>query len=62
MPDYRGTVYWLPDGSRHEITDLGIEPLIETLTEEPVILPTEAEIIAAMERAIEPHMDAVAYG
>ncbi|WP_241085116.1 hypothetical protein [Candidatus Vondammii sp. HM_W22] len=62
VPDHRGTIYWLPDGSRHKITDLGIEPPIEALPEEPVIPPTEAEIIAAMERAIESYMDTIAQG
>ncbi|MCW8918898.1 MAG: hypothetical protein OQL08_08805 [Gammaproteobacteria bacterium] len=60
VPDRRGTIYWLPDGSRHEITNLGIELPAEALTEEPVRPPTDDEIIAAMERAIETHMDAVA--
>lgn len=60
VPDHRGAVYWLADGSRHEITELGIVPPAAALTDEPVIPPTEAEIIASMERSIETHMDAVA--
>lgn len=33
--DYRGTRYWLPDGSAHEITALGIVPPAGALTEPP---------------------------
>lgn len=35
VPDWRGHVYWLPDGSRHEITELGAEPPTEALDEAP---------------------------
>ena len=35
VPDWRGHEYWLADGSRHEITELGIAPPAEALDEEP---------------------------
>lgn len=35
VPDWRGHVYWLGDGSRHEIIELGVEPPAEALTEAP---------------------------
>ena len=60
VPDHRGTVYWLPDGTRHEISDIGIEPPENALTEEPVMPPTDVELLATMERLMEQHMDATA--
>jgi hypothetical protein len=35
VPDYRGTIYWLPDGSRHEINDLDVVPPQDALFEAP---------------------------
>ena len=35
VPDHRGTVYWLADGSRHEITALGEAPPLGALSEVP---------------------------
>lgn len=35
VPDWRGHEYWLADGSRHEITELGVEPPDGALDEEP---------------------------
>jgi len=35
VPDWRGHVYWLPDGSRYEITELDIEPPANALDEAP---------------------------
>ncbi|RQW71336.1 hypothetical protein EBB56_09250 [Halomonas sp. YLB-10] len=35
VPDWRGHVYWLADGSRHEITELGVEPPTDALGEAP---------------------------
>ncbi|WP_152662867.1 DUF4376 domain-containing protein [Halomonas sp. HG01] len=35
VADWRGHVYWLADGSRHEIAELGVEPPAEALDEAP---------------------------
>jgi hypothetical protein len=35
VPDWRGHVYWLPDGSRNEIAELGTEPPDGALDEAP---------------------------
>lgn len=35
VPDHRGTVYWLGDRSRHEITERGIAPPADALQAEP---------------------------
>ena len=35
VPDWRGHVYWLADGSRHEISELGVEPPADALDEAP---------------------------
>ncbi|WP_306168632.1 hypothetical protein [Halomonas sp. MMSF_3323] len=35
VPDWRGHVYWLSDGTRHEIIELGVEPPAEALNEAP---------------------------
>lgn len=36
IPDYRGLVYWTGDGTRHVITELGIEPPSGYLTQPPL--------------------------
>jgi len=35
VPDYRGTVHYLSDGSRHEIAELGVEPPPGALSDPP---------------------------
>lgn len=40
IPDHRGTVYWLADGSRHEITERGITPPVGALDQAPQLPPT----------------------
>ena len=40
LPDFRGTEYWLPDGSQHEITELGVDLPEDALDEPP---PPSAE-------------------
>ncbi|MCO7217125.1 hypothetical protein [Halomonas sp. OfavH-34-E] len=35
VADWRGHVYWLADGSRHEISELGVEPPADALDEAP---------------------------
>lgn len=44
VPDWRGHEYWLADGSRHEITELGVEPPAGALSEPP---PPTAERLCA---------------
>lgn len=48
VPDWRGHVYWLTDGSRHEITELGTEPPADALDEEP---PEPLDKLASRKRA-----------
>lgn len=43
VPDYRGKVYWLGDGTEIEITDLGEEPPEGALNEPPP--PSAAELL-----------------
>lgn len=43
VPDWRGHIYWLADGSRHEITELGVEPPDEALDEPPLPSLEEAK-------------------
>ena len=38
-PDYRGTEYWLPDGSHHKIEQIGKFPPENALDEQPPPLP-----------------------
>lgn len=45
IPDFRGLVYWLADRTRHEITDVGIEPPSGWLDSDPG--PSPEEIAAA---------------
>ena len=47
VPDWRGYIYWLADGSRHEITELGEEPPADALDEAP---PEPLEDLAARKR------------
>lgn len=42
LPDYRGTTYWLPDGTSNKITAIGEVPVEGCSLEAPG--PTEAEI------------------
>lgn len=58
-PDYRGTTYWLPDGSRGEITAIGIEPPAGAVFSEPEKILTDNEIIAMAERDIDLLCDTV---
>lgn len=47
VPDWRGHAYWLADGSRHDITELGVEPPNDALDQEP---PKPISDIAARKR------------
>lgn len=44
VPDWRGHLYWLADGSRYEITELGVKPPDNALEEAP---PTAIDDLAA---------------
>ncbi|GEK74233.1 MULTISPECIES: DUF4376 domain-containing protein [Halomonas] len=48
VADWRGHVYWLTDGSRHEISELGIEPPADALDQAP---PEPLEDLAERKRA-----------
>lgn len=48
VPDWRGHVYWLAKGSRHEIIELGDEPPAEALDKAP---PESLEELATRQRA-----------
>ena len=39
-PDFRGTKYWLPDGSEHSITEINFVPPADALFEKPIIPAT----------------------
>lgn len=59
--DQRGMVYWLPDGTKHEVTELGSVPPVDALSEKPVDPPpTEAELSAAATRAVGNLLDVLA--
>lgn len=45
IPDFRGLVYWLPDRTRHEITEAGVEPPLGWLENDPG--PSPEQIAAA---------------
>lgn len=47
VPDHRGAVYYLPDGSRHEITELGAVPPLDALVSPPV---TVAQLLSEIDR------------
>lgn len=61
VPDFRGTVYWLSDGSRHEITTRGVAPPADALSAEPPApVATPDQIVAALTAAVQRHLDATA--
>lgn len=39
-PNFRGTKYWLPDGSEHSITEINVVPPADALFEKPIIPAT----------------------
>ena len=51
-PDFRGVIYWLPDGSEHTITEIDIVPPDDALYEQPIIPPTFEEASEAKLREI----------
>ena len=48
VPDWRGHGYWLADGQRHEIAELGVEPPTDALDEAP---PTPIDELATQAKA-----------
>ena len=60
-PDLRGRVYWLADGSRHEISARGVELPEGALEEAPPSPPPSPEqIIAALTNVVQAYLDATA--
>lgn len=57
IPNYVGFKYWLADGSEHEITEYGVSPPADALTEKPVISPTQDELIAQFTADIQARLD-----
>lgn len=55
IPDLRGVVYWLPDRTRHVITEAGIELPAAALSEDPG--PSVAEQWAARQSAAQAALD-----
>ena len=47
VPDHRGTIYYLGDGSKHEITALGVVPPLDALSAPPV---TAAQLLLEVDR------------
>lgn len=58
IPDYRGFSYWLPDGSKHVITEAGVAPPADHLLEPPP--PTPEQIQAAVAAAVDRMLDTLA--
>ena len=50
--DLRGAQYWLPDGSRHTIGEIGEDKPAGALDAAPVLPPTDADINAEIVRRI----------
>ncbi|MBS3953066.1 MAG: hypothetical protein KGZ88_08970 [Methylomicrobium sp.] len=46
LADHRGQVYFLADGSQHQITQLGVVPPVDALTSAPV---TQDQLLAAVD-------------
>lgn len=51
VPDHRGVVYWLADGSRHEINVRGIAPPADALDSEPPAPPLTQDQSIALVKA-----------
>lgn len=51
VPDHRGAVYYLADGSRHDITELGVEPPVDSSPNPfpPSLAQQRAEWLAALD-------------
>ncbi|MFI9653962.1 hypothetical protein ABGV17_04420 [Guyparkeria sp. GHLCS8-2] len=59
VPDYRGTEYWLADGSHHEISELGIEMPADALDSPPPkqIADLATDKIDTLEQALQAEFD-----
>lgn len=58
VPDFNGLTYWLPDGSQHTISAVGVEPPEGFLTAPPP--PTPAQMQAAIGQAVMDKLNALA--
>jgi len=47
-PNYIGFKYWLSDGSEHEITEIGISPPEDALSEKPIDPPAPKTIFTSL--------------
>lgn len=58
VPFYVGFEYWLPDGSKHVITEAGVAPPVDHLLEPPP--PTPEQIQAAVALEVDRMLDTLA--
>lgn len=57
IADFVGFKYWLADGSDHEITEYGVSPPADALTEKPVVPKTDEELIEEFKTEIQKRLD-----
>lgn len=57
IANYVGFRYWLADGSEHEITEYGVSPPADALTEKPNLSPTQEQLIAQFTVDIQDRLD-----
>lgn len=57
LPNFVGVTYWLPDGSEHTISEIGITLPEGALGFPPDIAPTLEQIKASLEVLVEKHVD-----
>lgn len=50
VPDLRGTDYYLPDGSRHEVTELGFELPAGATLSPPILPPSIDQLLSDVDR------------
>lgn len=61
VPDHRGTTYWLPDRTKHKITEVDqLVPEGASLTEPEPLPPTDAELRAAAGAFVQKRLNALA--
>lgn len=50
VPDHRGTIYYLADGSRHEVTELGFELPAGATLAPPILPPSIDQLLTDVDR------------